>query len=79
MTYEVLDMVWSLGSAESRQAGKGSCQHSNMKIVSRYIVKGSVRLSITEQYCSRTLSRDMSKYVQTKTRTCGICTTSFER
>ncbi len=51
----------------------------NMKIVSKHIVKGSVRVPIAEQYCSRTLSRDMSKFVQTRTRTCGICITSFER
>ncbi len=50
-----------------------------MKIVSKHIIKGSVRLYTMEQYCSRTLSRDMLKFVQKRTRTCGICITSFER
>jgi len=50
-----------------------------MKIVSRHLIKGSVRIYLAEQYCSRTLSRDMSKFVQKKMRTCGIYITSFER
>lgn len=54
-------------------------RHFNMKIVSKHIIKGAVRVYIAEPYCSRMLSRDISKFVQKKTRTCGICITSFER
>jgi hypothetical protein len=50
-----------------------------MKIVSKHIVKGSVRVYIATQCYGRTVSRDISKSVQKKMKTCGICITSFER
>ena len=61
-----------------RRAG-GRHPHFNMKIVGKHIIKGAVRVYVAKQYYCLTLSRDMSKYVQKKTRTCGICTTSSER
>jgi len=58
---------------------KEVCHLFKMKIVSRHIIKGAVRVYIAELYYTRTPSRDMSKFVQKRTRTCGICITSFER
>jgi hypothetical protein len=80
MTYDVLDMVWSAAEYKSpSRKRKLWVSHSNMKIVSRHLIKGLVRVYTAEYYCSQTLSRDMSKFVQKKMRTCGICITSFER